>query len=561
MRAYATAVQLDLQVESVIGDLEAGRPGDLHHVPGLRRGRPPLGDRTRRHAGRAAPRRPPDPAPGRRGRGARRAALPRGGPQRSRPDAGRDVPRPLRRDARRARPARVRDRRRGGRRGVLGRGRGRRPPRRRADRGGDRRLGGRARRPDRDARAPHGRRRGARPEKQPARDAGRREAARGLGDGLGQPRADHVPAPAPAASRARRSSASTPTCSARCATTPGSASSSCATTRGHDVVLGAEGTHDLATGAVDGADPLAPFGPRAAQHVARTAAFPHCPDILVNSAFWEQTAEVAAFEELVGSHGGLGGGQAHPFLLAPATLPLPDEEIVGAAAVHHVLRGWLVDLGHAEYARRPPPPTRSRSPSHEPAAAPHAVVDPARPRLRRGGRRRARRLGRPPAAQHRQLGRHVLAPAPGARDPGRDVRLPRRPARRRPDDPGQAQGRPAAAAAAARRAAGRRLGRDRRAHRQAPDRLRRLPEAVARDQPPRPPAVHQDHRRRLAAGQPRRRRRPAPAARRARHAPGRAARRDRRPRHDPRAQGRQPEDRPPDRRTPCARCAGSASCC
>ncbi|WP_051223174.1 phage holin family protein [Conexibacter woesei] len=119
---------------------------------------------------------------------------------------------------------------------------------------------------------------------------------------------------------------------------------------GHDVVLGAEGTHDLATGHVDGVDPLAPYGPRAARHVARTAAFPHCPDILVNSAFWEQTAEVAAFEELVGSHGGLGGGQAHPFLLAPATLPLPSEEIVGAAAVHHVLRGWMVDLGHAEYA-------------------------------------------------------------------------------------------------------------------------------------------------------------------------------------------------------------------
>jgi uncharacterized membrane protein YvlD (DUF360 family) len=120
--------------------------------------------------------------------------------------------------------------------------------------------------------------------------------------------------------------------------------------RGHDVVLGAEGTHDLATQQVDGADPLAPYGPRAAQHVARTAAFPHCPDILVNSAFWEQTAEVAAFEELVGSHGGLGGGQAHPFLLAPATLPLPAEEIVGAAHVHHVLRGWMVELGHAEYA-------------------------------------------------------------------------------------------------------------------------------------------------------------------------------------------------------------------
>jgi uncharacterized membrane protein YvlD (DUF360 family) len=119
---------------------------------------------------------------------------------------------------------------------------------------------------------------------------------------------------------------------------------------GHDVALGAHGEHDLQTGTVTGHDPLKPFGPRAAQHVARTAAFPHCPDILINSAFWEQTGEVAAFEELVGSHGGLGGGQAHPFLLAPATLALPREQIVGSVNVHHLLRSWLVALGHAEYA-------------------------------------------------------------------------------------------------------------------------------------------------------------------------------------------------------------------
>jgi hypothetical protein len=122
--------------------------------------------------------------------------------------------------------------------------------------------------------------------------------------------------------------------------------------QGHDVVLGAAGSHDLANGAIEGDDPLAPFGPRAPAHVARTAAFPHCPDIAVNSAYWEQTDEVAAFEELVGSHGGLGGAQAHPFLLAPAVLPLPRDEIVGAESVHHVLRGWLIALGQSAYAER-----------------------------------------------------------------------------------------------------------------------------------------------------------------------------------------------------------------
>jgi uncharacterized membrane protein YvlD (DUF360 family) len=136
-------------------------------------------------------------------------------------------------------------------------------------------------------------------------------------------------------------------------------------TAGHDVVLGPEGSHDLATGQVDGVDPLLPFGPRAAQHVARTAAFPHCPDVLINSAWWGQTGEVAAFEDLVGSHGGLGGGQSHPFLLAPAELPLPAGEIVGAEAVHHVLRGWLVALGHAEYL---PPRPAAADPIPEPVS-------------------------------------------------------------------------------------------------------------------------------------------------------------------------------------------------
>ena len=116
------------------------------------------------------------------------------------------------------------------------------------------------------------------------------------------------------------------------------------------VVLGAAGERRLSDGAVSGSDPLAPFGgERAARHVARTDGFAHCPDILVNSTYWPELEEVAAFEELVGSHGGLGGPQSFPFLLAPAEFAWPTEPLVGAEAVHRVLRGWLADLGHLEY--------------------------------------------------------------------------------------------------------------------------------------------------------------------------------------------------------------------
>ncbi len=116
------------------------------------------------------------------------------------------------------------------------------------------------------------------------------------------------------------------------------------------VVLGPRGRVRLATGEVEGEDPLAPFGPRAADHVRRTDGFPACPDIVLNSSYWEDLDEVAAFEELVGSHGGLGGGQAHPFVLHPAELPWPDEEVVGAEAIHRLLCGWLAQLGQEDYA-------------------------------------------------------------------------------------------------------------------------------------------------------------------------------------------------------------------
>jgi hypothetical protein len=116
------------------------------------------------------------------------------------------------------------------------------------------------------------------------------------------------------------------------------------------VVLGANGSRRLADDHVEGDDPLAPFGPFAADHVRRTDGFPHCPDIVVNSTYWDELEEVAAFEELVGSHGGMGGGQAHPFVLHPHDLPWPDGPVVSSEAVHRILRSWLAQLGQDAYA-------------------------------------------------------------------------------------------------------------------------------------------------------------------------------------------------------------------
>jgi hypothetical protein len=111
------------------------------------------------------------------------------------------------------------------------------------------------------------------------------------------------------------------------------------------VVLGRDGIHRLATGEVFGSDPLAPYGPHAPRLVARTAAFPHCPDVLINSRYDPGTDEASPFEPHVGSHGGLGGPQQHAFLMYPRSFAAPGE-VVGAEQLHRVLRRWLTDLGH-----------------------------------------------------------------------------------------------------------------------------------------------------------------------------------------------------------------------
>jgi uncharacterized membrane protein YvlD (DUF360 family) len=130
---------------------------------------------------------------------------------------------------------------------------------------------------------------------------------------------------------------------------PGIAFAMVRSERDGTLAIGRDGVHHLGSGRVDGDDPLAPFGPAAADHLRRTDGFPHCPDVMVNSTYWEETGEVAAFEELVGSHGGMGGTQSHPFVLHPADLPWPDAPVVGAEHVHRIMRGWLAALGHQGY--------------------------------------------------------------------------------------------------------------------------------------------------------------------------------------------------------------------
>ena len=56
-----------------------------------------------------------------------------------------------------------------------------------------------------------------------------------------------------------------------------------------------------------------------------------------------ETGEVAAFEELIGSHGGLGGAQTKPFLVHPAEWEMDLAPLLGAPMVYQQLRRWMED--------------------------------------------------------------------------------------------------------------------------------------------------------------------------------------------------------------------------
>jgi uncharacterized membrane protein YvlD (DUF360 family) len=132
------------------------------------------------------------------------------------------------------------------------------------------------------------------------------------------------------------------------------------------LVLGANGTRRLRDDHVEGTDPLALFGRHAPDDLRRHDRLPHVGDILVNSRIDVSTGEVAAFEELVGCHGGLGGWQSRAVLIHPADWPVTGD-LVGADSVHHQLVAWLERLGQR----------RRLAPSSAPGDAGPAVA-PAR---------------------------------------------------------------------------------------------------------------------------------------------------------------------------------------
>jgi hypothetical protein len=133
---------------------------------------------------------------------------------------------------------------------------------------------------------------------------------------------------------------------------------------GRPWALGACGRIALDTGVVEGDDPLAPYGEHAARVLRRAVVMAEAPDLYVNSTVDEGTLDIAAFEPLVGAHGGLGGWQDRAVLLVPTELvaAVPASRIEGADQLHQVLVKMLESLGH-RLPIRPVPADVSCSPS------------------------------------------------------------------------------------------------------------------------------------------------------------------------------------------------------
>jgi putative membrane protein len=110
------------------------------------------------------------------------------------------------------------------------------------------------------------------------------------------------------------------------------------------VVMGKHGKIYLDTGKTEGENPLTDYGPLTFSSLVRADSFPNAPDITIMSTYWKDTDEVAAFEELVSSHGGAGGAQSRPFILYPAELDLGTEKIEGAEAVYKIFKGWTSEI-------------------------------------------------------------------------------------------------------------------------------------------------------------------------------------------------------------------------
>ena len=109
------------------------------------------------------------------------------------------------------------------------------------------------------------------------------------------------------------------------------------------MVIGQNGIYYLDNDKIVGENPLDGFSKNAARHLKRENSFNNMPDLMVNSFYDSESDEVCAFEELIGSHGGLGGNQSKPFILYPSEWEDPGD-LIGSESIYKFLKSEIENL-------------------------------------------------------------------------------------------------------------------------------------------------------------------------------------------------------------------------
>ena len=145
---------------------------------------------------------------------------------------------------------------------------------------------------------------------------------------------------------------------------------------GTPIAIGKDGFRNLHTGEGQGADPLlayAPADPTVYGHaplatriwqVRRVMDFPHAGDLMVISSVYAD-GTVAALEELIGNHGGLGGEQTDAFLFHPPAIEVGQTR--SANDIYDILnsrREQMVTLPPPESAAPTEPAREAWSPAN-----------------------------------------------------------------------------------------------------------------------------------------------------------------------------------------------------
>ena len=113
---------------------------------------------------------------------------------------------------------------------------------------------------------------------------------------------------------------------------------------GDAVAIGDDRIRNLITGMTGGArDPLAPWGNRDywAGELARLIACPDSGDLIVNGSWLADQQRIVVFEDQISSHGGLGGAQTEPFLMAPSNWRIVHDDLQSPEDLHLLLRREL----------------------------------------------------------------------------------------------------------------------------------------------------------------------------------------------------------------------------